>query len=82
MCILTPGCVGPEDDVFVALLHDADAKLRPAVAVPDGTRVAAALVGVAHAPVQTDRLVARLIRDATFTVINELFLSNMASHIK
>ena len=60
LSLLTPGCVRPEDDVLMPLLHDADAELGPAVLVPDGAGVAAALVGVAHAPVEADRLVPNL----------------------
>ena len=68
LSLLTPGCVRPEDDVLMPLLHDADAELGPAVLVPDGAGVAAALVGVAHAPVEADRLVTNLQSDGILKV--------------
>lgn len=60
LLLLTPWSVGPEDDVFMTLLHDADAELWPPTLVLDGAGVTASLVGVAHAPVQTDGFIPNL----------------------
>ena len=46
----------------MTLFHDADAELRPPTLILDGAGVTASLVGVAHAPVQTDGFVPNLHR--------------------
>lgn len=46
-----------EQQVFVALLQDSDAELRPPLALLNGAHVAATPVSVPHAPVQTASLI-------------------------